>query len=68
MYAKCLESEEVCTMWNTALEKHPLNTNVKNPEPNRDACYVFYILKSAAENNVTPPPLSEEIDKLNEAM
>ena len=44
MYAKRLESEEVCTMWNTALEKHPLNTKVKNPEPNQDACYVFYIL------------------------
>ena len=55
-------------MWKTALEKHPINTNVKNPEPNRDACCVFYILKSAAENNVTPPPLSKEIDKLSDAM
>ena len=55
-------------MWNTALEKHPLNTNVQKSEPNQDVCYVFYILKSAAENNVTPPPLSEEIDKLSDAM
>ena len=55
-------------MWKTALEKHPLNTNVTNPEPNRDACCVFYILKSAAENNVTPPPLSNEIEKLSDAI
>ena len=68
MYAKRLKSEEVCTMWNMALEKHPLNTNVKNPEPNWDACYVFYILKSAAENNVTPPPSSDKIEKLSDAM
>ena len=68
MYAKRHESEEVCTMWNTALEKHPLNTNIENPEPNQDACYVFYILKSAAENNVNPPRLSNEIEKLSDAM
>ena len=68
MFAKRHESEEVSYMWKTALEKHPINTNVTNPEPNRDAYCVFYILKSAAENNVTPPPLSEEIDKLSDAM
>ena len=68
MYAKRHENEEESSMWKTALEKHPINTNVTNPEPNRDACCVFYILKSAAENNVTPPPLSEEIDKLSDAM
>ena len=68
MYGKRNESEEICNMWKTALEKHPIKPNVKNQEPNRDACCVFYILKSAAENNITPPPLSEEIDKLSDAM
>ena len=68
IYAEHLKNDKDSTMWKRALDKHPLNTRVQKPEPTQEACYVFYILKSAAENNMTPPSIDNKIEKLSEAM